>query len=205
MKMSEDPWELDEVISTPKLDQRQSRVADTGAEVRVTGELMRELAKSPEEFFPKLVQAVLDHTTAQSSGISLLDEAAGRFVWPAVVGGLEAFIGAGTPSDFGPCGTVLERDAVVLFSHPERHFTYLKPITPSLEEVLLVPFHVNGKAVGTVWAVIHDEGREFDGEDRRFLESLSAFAASAYRVLTETGVLEKLLENLPKHEAAEVN
>ena len=202
MRSSEAPWELDEVISTPKLDQRRARVADAEAEVRVTGELMRELAKAPEKFFPKLVQAVVDHTTAQSSGISLLDKEAGRFVWPAVVGGLEAFIGAGTPADFGPCGTVLERDAVVLFSHPERHFTYLKPIAPSLEEVLLVPFHVGGKAVGTVWAVIHDPKREFDREDRRFLESLSGFAAKAYQVLTETGVLEKILEDLPKHEAA---
>ncbi|RYD84174.1 MAG: GAF domain-containing protein, partial [Verrucomicrobiaceae bacterium] len=144
-------------------------------------------------------------TNADSSGISLLDEEAGRFVWPAVVGGLEAFIGAGTPADFGPCGTVLDRNSVVLFSHPERHFTYLKPIAPSLEEVLLVPFHVSGKAVGTLWAVIHDPARQFDREDRRILESLSQFAASAYRVLTETGVLEKILENLPKHEPAGAN
>jgi GAF domain-containing protein len=203
--MSEEPWELDEVISTPKLDHRRSRVTDADTEVRVTGELMRELAKAPESFFPKLVQAVLDHTAAQSSGISLLDEPAGRFVWPAVVGGLEAFVGAGTPSDFGQCGTVVERDAVVLFSRPERHFTYLKPIAPALEEVLLVPFHVNGKAVGTVWAVIHEEARVFDREDRRFLESLSQFAAKAYQVLTETGMLEKILENLPKHEPAGTN
>ncbi|MES2660471.1 MAG: GAF domain-containing protein [Verrucomicrobiota bacterium] len=199
MKTTDAPWELDEVISTPELEQRQARVADPGTEARVTGELMRELAKAPEDFFPRLVQAVLDHTNAESSGISLLDEAEKKFVWPAVVGGLKAFIGAGTPSDFGPCGTVLERNAPMLFSHPERHFTYLKPITPALEEVLLVPFHVNGKAVGTLWAVIHDPARQFDREDRRFLESLSHFAATAYRVLTQTGVLQSILDNLPQH------
>lgn len=205
MPPAETTWELDEVISTEKLDQRRARVPDFGVEVRVTGELMRELAKAPETFFPKLVQAVMDHTNAQSSGISLLDEQARRFVWPAVVGGLQAFIGAGTPSDFGPCGTVLERNAAVLFSHPERHFTYLQPIKPALEEVLLVPFHVDGKAMGTIWAVIHEEGRQFDREDRRFLESLSQFAASAYRVLTETGMLKRILEKLPKHPAQSAN
>lgn len=194
-------WDLEDIIVTPKLDQRQSRDADSAAEVRVTGALLRELAKAPEEFFPKLVQTVLEFSNADSAGISLLDEENKAFIWPAVAGGLDPYIGAGTPSDFGPCGTVLDRNAPILFSHPERHFTYLKPIRPSLEEVLLVPFHVNGKAVGTIWAVIHETGRQFDREDRRFLESLSQFAASAYRVLTETGVLKTIIAKLPKHPA----
>ncbi|RYD19132.1 MAG: GAF domain-containing protein [Verrucomicrobiaceae bacterium] len=202
MNLPEAPWELDEVIVTGKLEERESRAADVSREARVTGELMKELARMPEDFFPKLVQAVLDHTKADSSGISLLDVEAGRFVWPAVVGGLKAFIGAGTPSDFGPCGTVLDRDAPVLFAHPERHFTYLQSIRPSLEEVLLVPFHVNGEAVGTIWAVVHEAGSQFEKEDLRFLKSLSRFAAKAYQVLTETGMLNEILAKLPKHEAA---
>jgi hypothetical protein len=199
MKSVEMPWDLEDVIVTPKLDHRESRIIDSGSEVRVTGELLRELAKSPEDFFPKLVQTVLEFSNAESAGISLLDEGKKAFIWPAVAGGLDPYIGAGTPMNFGPCGTVLERDKPILFSHPERHFTYLKPIKPSLEEVLLVPFHVNGKAVGTIWAVIHDPTRQFDREDRRFLESLSEFAASAYRVLTKTGVLKSIIDRLPAH------
>lgn len=201
MTLRDAPWDLDEVIVTEKLEERESRAADAGMEARVTGELMKELAKVPEEFFTKLVQAVLDHTSAQSSGISLLDDQAGRFVWPAVVGGLVPYIGAGTPSDFGPCGTVLDRNAPLLFAHPERHFTYLQPIRPTLEEVLLVPFHVKGEAVGTIWAVVHEEGKQFDRKDLRFLKSLSRFAAKAYEVLTETGMMREVLEKLPKHDA----
>ncbi|MES2439932.1 MAG: GAF domain-containing protein [Verrucomicrobiota bacterium] len=201
MRSMEAPWDLEDVIVTPKLDGRQSRVADRALEARVTAELLRELAKAPEEFFPKLVEAVLEFSNADSAGISLLDDESKAFIWPAVAGGLDPYIGAGTPSDFGPCGTVLDRNAPVLFSHPERHFTYLKPIKPALEEVLLVPFHVNGKAMGTIWAVIHVAGRQFDREDRRFLESLSHFAATAYRVLTETGVLKTIIARLPKHPA----
>jgi two-component system, NtrC family, sensor kinase len=51
-----------------------------------------------------------------------------------------------------------------------------------LIEALLVPFHVGGTAVGTVWVVAHDESRQFDAEDQRVLESLGKFAATAYQV-----------------------
>lgn len=199
MGIAEAQWDLEDVIVTSKLDQRESRAPDPGEEARVTGELLRDLAKAPREFFPKLVQSVLESSNADSAGISLLDEDKGAFIWPAVAGGLSQYIGAGTPMDFGPCGTVLERDTPILFSHPERHFTYLKPITPALEEVLLVPFHVNEKAVGTIWAVIHDPAKRFDREDRRILESLGQSAASAYRVLTELGLLRSMIDSLPQH------
>jgi signal transduction histidine kinase len=35
--------------------------------------------------------------------------------------------------------------------------------------------------VGTIWVVAHDDTRQFDGEDRRVLESLGKFAARAYQ------------------------
>ena len=199
MKASENLWELEDVVATRQLDHRKSRVADANAEAKLTNELLRELAKAPQEFFSKLVDAVLEFSAADSAGISLLDEKEKTFVWPAVTGGLSPYVGAGTPMKFGPCGTVLDRDTTMLFSHPERYFTYLQPITPPLEEVLLVPFHVNHKAMGTIWAVIHDPIRKFDREDRRLLETLSQFAASAYRVLTETGVLQTIIDQLPRH------
>ena len=50
-----------------------------------------------------------------------------------------------------------------------------------LVEGLLVPFHVDGQAVGTVWVIAHDESRKFDAEDQRLLESLATFAATAYQ------------------------
>lgn len=196
--MSEQPWNLEEVIATGLLGTRKSREADLEGERRITSELMGELARQPEEFFPKLVQAVLDFTNAESAGISLLNKERKAFVWPAVVGGLSPHLGSGTPMDFGPCGTVLERNSAVLFQHPERHFTYLEPITPPLEEVLLVPFQMDGKPVGTIWAVVHERGHQFDAEDRRLLENLSGFAASAYRVLASSGRLKPFLDVLPK-------
>ncbi|HEX4141727.1 MAG TPA: GAF domain-containing protein [Candidatus Methylacidiphilales bacterium] len=185
--------DLESVIATDELKNRTNREPDQRAEGQAELELTRELAKSPRDFYHKLVESVLNLSLAESAGISLLDEKNGRFVWPAVAGGLVPYVGGGTPRDFGPCGTVLDRNAPLLFLHPERHFTYLQPIAPSLEEVLLIPFHVDGKAVGTIWAVIHSPDRHFQLEDKRLLQNLSNFASSTYKMLAAAGALEPLL------------
>jgi len=185
--------DLESVIATSELKNRSNRESNQRAEAQAEIELTQALAKSPRDFYQKLVDEVLKLSLAESAGISLLDEKNGRFVWPAVAGGLMPYIGGGTPSDFGPCGTVLDRNAPLLFLHPERHFTYLQPIAPSLEEVLLIPFHVDGKAVGTIWAVIHSRDRHFQLEDKRLLQNLSNFASSTYKMLAAVGALEPLL------------
>jgi GAF domain-containing protein len=185
--------DLESVIATGELKQRSSRKPDRNGENQAELELTQELAKSPHDFFQKLVNMVLRLTPADSAGISILDEKNGRFVWPAVAGGLSPYLYGGTPRGFGPCGTVLDQNKPVLFLHPERHFTYLEPITPPLEEVLLIPFHVGEKPVGTIWAVIHNRDHKFQSEDRRLLENLSAFASSAFKVLVSAGALESLL------------
>ena len=166
---------------------------DRNAETQAEMELTQELARSPQDFFQKLVDMVLRLTVADSAGISLLDKRNGRFVWPAVAGGLFPYLGEGTPRSFGPCGTVLDRNEPILFLHPERHFTYLDPIKPPLEEVLLIPFYVDNRAVGTIWAVIHNKDHKFQSEDRRLLENLSAFASQAFKVLASIGALDPLL------------
>ena len=185
--------DLESVIATDELKQRGTRISDRNAENQAELELTQELAKSPHDFFQKLVDMVLRLTPADSSGISVLDEKSGRFVWPAVAGGLSPYLWEGTPRSFGPCGTVLDRNEPILFLHPERHFTYLEPIRPPLEEVLLIPFHVGDKPVGTIWAVIHNPDHKFQSEDRRLLENLSAFAASAFQVLVSIGAVGSLL------------
>src|SRR5688572_24314214 len=119
---TEDVCDLEAVIATAELDRRASRKADREAENSALLRLTRELSQSPKEFFAKLVKWALKLSRADSTGISLLNEEERRFVWPAVAGKLESYLGGGTPSDFGPCGTVLERRSALLFLHPERHF-----------------------------------------------------------------------------------
>jgi GAF domain-containing protein len=197
MNSLESPASLEAIIATEELRHRSSPPAGRAAETRAFLSLTQALAQSPHDFFQQLVNWALKLSVAGSTGISLLNVRKGRFVWPAVAGKLKSYLGSGTPSDFGPCGTVIDRDSSILFIHPERHFTYLAPITPPLEEVLLIPFHMDEKAVGTIWAVSHEKECKFTEEDRRLLESLSAYAASAYRVLANAGALEPLLDIHP--------
>src|SRR4029434_1165550 len=96
----------------------------------------------------------------------------------------------------GRCGDVLDYTAPLMFKHFERRYTYFLPVTPAVEECLLVPFYVEGKAVGTIWAISHDERRKFDAEDLRQLISLGSFASSAYQVGAFLDALEQQDEAL---------
>ena len=92
-------------------------------------------------------------------------------------------IGGGTPRDFGPCGDVLDRNCTLLFKHFERRYPYFRPVTPLIEECLLVPFYIEGKAVGTIWAITHSDRRKFDAKDERLMNTLGQFASLAYQTL----------------------
>jgi PAS domain S-box-containing protein len=66
-------------------------------------------------------------------------------------------------------------------------------VQPAVEEALLVPFYVGGVAAGTVWAVIHDNSRRFDAEDKRQLESLARFASAAYQAVISLDVSKQMV------------
>ncbi len=177
------PPSLRSVLSTAELSKRPSRAPDYAAECRALMALAEQLAALPDGILQKLTDTALTLCRAHSAGVSLLEPDGKRFYWPAISGQWVGHVGGGTPRDFGPCGTVLDCDAALLFSHPELDFDYFAPVTPLVEEALLMPFYVHGKAVGTVWVVIHDLSRRFDSEDLRLMTDLGAFAASAYQAL----------------------
>jgi len=88
----------------------------------------------------------------------------------------------------------------MLFRHFERRYPYLMPVIPAAEECLLVPFYVAGKAVGTIWAIMHSDRRKFDAEDDRVTASLGKFASSAYQALAH---IEGLKFQVAEREKAE--
>ncbi|MEO8754996.1 MAG: PAS domain S-box protein [Casimicrobiaceae bacterium] len=175
--------DLESVITTDELERRPSRPPNHAAENSALVGLAQAMASSPQSILKKLADVALDLCRAQSAGISLLEEDGKNFCWPAVAGEWTSQVGGGTPREFGPCGTVLDRNAAQLMSHPERHFPYIGAVTPLIEEVLLIPFYVEGKAVGTIWVISHEQGRRFDAEDLRIMNKLGTFAASGYQVL----------------------
>lgn len=175
--------DLKSVLSTTELKRRPSRPPNHAVENRALNALMHELTKSPNSILRKLAETAMAVCHSHSAGISLLDDDQKSFHWPVIVGKWACHAGGGTPRDYGPCGTVLDRNVALLFSHPERDFSYFALVTPLIEEALLVPFYVDGKAVGTVWIIAHDHTRCFDAEDLRVMTNLGTFAAAAYQTL----------------------
>jgi PAS domain S-box-containing protein len=180
---------LDSVLITEKLYLRTSRPPDHEAENRVLGALAQALADTPDTILQVLAEKVVELLGTGSAGVSLLTKDGQRFCWAAVAGEWSTHLGSGAPRDFGPSGEVIDRDAPLLFTHWERRYPYLAAATPLAEEALLVPFHVDGKAVGTLWALVHHGVRRFDTEDLRLLQSLARFAAAAYQAVNMLGAV----------------
>ena len=181
---------LQSVFSTSELNRRPSRPPDHAAENRALIGLAEQLAKSPAGILQQLVETALELCGAHTAGVSLLEADGKRFYWPAIAGQWAEHLGGGTPRDYGPCGTVLDCNSALLFSHPERDFDYFAPVRPLVEEALLMPFYVNEKAVGTVWVVAHDTGRRFESEDLRLMTNFSTFASSAYQALQSLNAIQ---------------
>src|SRR5262245_43908350 len=193
---------LESILCTEELNGRPTRPRDYAPENRALASLARALAEAPRAVLQTLADTILEVFQAGSAGISLLTKEDGgkRFYWPAIAGMWKPHIGGGTPRDFGPCGDVLDRNVPLLFSHFERRYPYLLPVTPPAVECLLVPFYVEGKAVGTIWAITHDDRRTFDLEDLRQLVSLATFASSAYQVTESLVALDQQGETLRQSE-----
>jgi two-component system CheB/CheR fusion protein len=189
---------LEAVLSTAELDRRGARPADYEAENRALTALMQELTDPRGDVLHKLAEAALRLCAAHSAGVSILEEEGGRqiFRWRAAAGRLSALLGGTMPRADSPCGTVLDRDSVLLLSHPERHYPIPPAVAPPVVEVLLVPFHAAGEPVGTVWVIAHDEGRRFDGEDRRLMRSLGHFASLAHQVAAAHRLQARAAEQL---------
>src|SRR6516162_10394056 len=181
---------LESILCTEELQRRPSRPPDYEKENRALVKLVSALADSPSTIFRTLAETIQGITQCDSAGLSLLTRdgktphvEGQRFYWPAICGMWGPHVGGGTPRNFGPCGDVLDQNRTLLFTHFERRYPYLMPVSPAAEECLLVPFYVDGKAVGTIWGIMHSDRRRFDAEDDRVMASLGKLAASAYQAL----------------------
>jgi GAF domain-containing protein len=192
---------LEAIVRTDELRLRPSRPPDHAGENHALRALSTALADHPATILQTLADRVLEVLRAGSAGLSLLTKEGNRFYWAAISGAWRSHAGGGTPRDFGPCGDVLDRNAPMLFTHWELRYPYLAAATPLADEGLLVPFYVNGKAVGTIWAIIHSGRRRFDAEDLRLLQSLGQFASAAYQAVEST---EELKIEIAARERAEM-
>ena len=177
-----DATPLADVVCTEKLDRRAWRRPDYKHENQALSKLARVLSDAPTSILQALADTILEVTQSDSAGLSFLTVIQGeeRFYWPAIAGMWRPHVGGGTPRDFGPCGDVLDRSAPLLFCYPERLYAYLRPVMPPAVECLLIPFYSKRRAVGTIWAIAHDDQRKFDREDVRVMVVLADFASAVY-------------------------
>jgi GAF domain-containing protein len=176
------------VVCNAELERRCPRAADFAGESHALASLVDALAGAgshADGVLQQLAEAALDLCRAHSSGVCVpeKDEAGHEVIrWRAAAGAWESFLGTAMPRACCFCCVTLESGTPMLMQHPERHFPRLDK-APPLVEVLMVPFHIAGTAVGTVWVAAHDEARHFDAEDLRLLMRLSRFAAMACQLL----------------------
>jgi signal transduction histidine kinase len=191
---------LESILCTEELRRRPSRPPDYETENHALAALVGALADSPRTILQALADKVLAILEADSAGLSLLTKDRKRFYWAAIAGAWRPHVGGGTPRDFGPCGDVLDRNIPMLFTHWERRYPYLSAAMPLADEGLLAPFHVQGVAAGTIWAIAHTSRRQFDAEDLRLLESMGRFASAAYQAVE---AIESLKSVIAARETAE--
>lgn len=176
--------DVDDVLITAELASRASQPPNYEAESRALGLLAGEMASNPRGVLQKCAELAMELCHADSAGISILESGRQSEVlrWHAAAGGFAPNLHGTMPREASPCGTVMERDCVLLFHEAERFFPALRGVEPRIYENLLAPWHVEGKAVGTLWAIKHTPEGRFDAEDARVLQSLARFAAAAFQM-----------------------
>jgi signal transduction histidine kinase len=177
---------LEDILITGEIGRRKPRRPDHAAENRALVALAREMSDRPRQLLQKLLDIAVELCHAGSAGISLLKSGADgeHFVWEALAGVYAPYVGGTTPRDFSPCGTTLDRKAPQLFFYPARYFTYFGAVEPPIVEGLVIPCYAQGRPLGTIWIVSHDEERHFDSEDVRIITSLGEFTSAAFHLLS---------------------
>ncbi len=163
--------------------------------------IMPEMADSPDRLLDRLAETALDLCRAHSAGISLLEEDHERkvFRWRAVAGRWAGLRGLAMPWESSPSSTVLDQNRTILLSQSGRRFPFPPQVAPGIVEMLLIPFEVAQKPVGTMWVVAHDESRQFDGEDERLMRRLGDVASTAYHTVSSMNQLKRQLADQERH------
>lgn len=170
-----------DLLVTDETLRSRKRAPSRDAETAAFDELALIIADDPQRARQRLMDCVLRLFAAGSAGLSVLQPSScghSDFVWEVVSGALAAHQGDGTPGNFGPCGLWLDIGTAIVMARPERAFTYLARVQPSIVEALIAPLSdADGTALGALWVVHHDPAARFGADDVRIIERLATPAA----------------------------
>lgn len=185
--------EIRQVLANDLLAGRRRRRPNYKAESEASAGMVKALLETPRTVLQSLVDSAVALTGADAAGISLVTRRDGAdvFRWEATAGSFRALQGQLLARSLSPCGTVLEFDAMLLMVNPELAYGVAAAFDPPIREALLVPFHEQGQAVGTLWVVSQGD-KQFCGQDARVITNLSALAAVAYGVLSRMDDMQLL-------------
>jgi signal transduction histidine kinase len=170
---------LADVDIRSELATRPTRPVDAEGMDWALAALAREMTENPRSMLQRLVEAARTLCRADTAGLSLLEGDVLR--WEAVTGLFASYRDSTMPRVASPCGVCIDENVTQLMHLPDRHFPAL-PREPRFVEVLLIPFQVHGRPVGTVWIVSHSDERKFDREDERVVRTLAQLAAAAWQL-----------------------
>jgi hypothetical protein len=125
---------VDDVLITAELASRPYRTPGYEAENRALGLLAEEMATNPGGVLQKCAELVIELCHADSAGISILEPGgtSGMLRWHAAAGRFAASLHGTMPREASPCGTVMERNRVLLFKEAERFFPALRGVEPRI-------------------------------------------------------------------------
>ncbi len=179
------PVALKDVVISDELLSRRIHTIQTRVEIRAMYELADLLAQGAPALLKRLAQMAVELCNAGSGGISMLEtgfDGNELFRWRALAGELEKHEGGSTPRQWSPCGQCLQAAKPMLYSYPSRYFTYFQEVDTVIVEGLVIPMYADGKPIGTIWIISHDERHHFDAEDVRIMTSLGSFVGAEMRL-----------------------
>lgn len=192
---------VENVVITPELSKRVPKPINLELENRILRDLGRQLTQPTEKLLKHFIKIAKEFCQGDTAGISLIQKKpSGEKIlrWVALAGSYEKFEGGTIDLEQSPCGFCLNTGSTQLFSYPARYFTNLKEAQPEIVESIVVPLNLDGKTLGTIWVVQHEEGHQFDQEDARLLTNLAEFLAAALvnaqtrQAIEESSRLEKV-------------
>jgi signal transduction histidine kinase/CheY-like chemotaxis protein len=162
-----------------ELSTRPERLHDADGLDQALAILAGEMTENPRSMLQKLAETAVGLCRAGTAGISLLE--GDVFRWEAVAGVFASSRDSTMSRAASPCGVCIDEDVTQLMRLPERHFLAWRA-EPPFREVLLIPFRVHGRPIGTVWIASHTEDRKFDREDERVVRTLAQFASAGWQL-----------------------